>query len=318
MLISMTMFGQNYGNFQVTSSNNVSIGSAISSNTSFYVNASYQHGAEIRATGFATGALKLYTNGYASVSLNAIADYSYSLAARFEGKTQFTDKVAIGTSPLTTSSHEKLAIRNGMITISGTGNGISLKGSYYGGTNSFGTQWYGLFMGNPATMNLSTDQTSANYTPIVLSSFYGLGFDVGGGKMALCQNGALYIGGNDAATKTRIQSTADLSISSLDYQLYVEKGIRTEKVKVDAKGNWPDFVFEDNYTLPSLTEIEQFITTNKHLPNVPSAAEVEKEGVDLGEMDKILLQKIEELTLYTIEQQKQLELLKKELELLKK
>jgi hypothetical protein len=59
----------------------------------------------------------------------------------------------------------------------------------------------------------------------------------------------LYIGGNDAATKTRIQSTADLSISSLDYQLYVEKGIRTEKVKVDAKGNWPDFVFEDNYTL---------------------------------------------------------------------
>ena len=54
------------------------------------------------------------------------------------------------------------------------------------------------------------------------------------------------------------------------------------------------------------------------MPNVPSAAEVEKEGVDLGEMDKILLQKIEELTLYTIEQQKQLELLKKELELLKK
>jgi hypothetical protein len=54
------------------------------------------------------------------------------------------------------------------------------------------------------------------------------------------------------------------------------------------------------------------------LPNVPSAAEVEKEGVDLGEMDKILLQKIEELTLYMIEQQKQLELLKKELELLKK
>lgn len=110
----------------------------------------------------------------------------------------------------------------------------------------------------------------------------------------------------------------NLSISSLDYQLYVEKGIRTEKVKVDAKGNWPDFVFEDNYTLPSLMEVEQFITTNKHLPNVPSAAEVETEGVDLGEMDKILLQKIEELTLYTIEQQKQLELLKKELELLKK
>jgi hypothetical protein len=129
----------------------------------------------------------------------------------------------------------------------------------------------------------------------------------------------LYIGGSDAATKTRIQSTADLGAWALEYQLYVEKGIRTEKVKVDVKnGNWPDFVFEDNYTLPSLMEVEQFITTNKHLPNVPSAEEVETEGIDLGEMDKILLQKIEELTLYTIEQQKQLELLKKELELLKK
>jgi hypothetical protein len=79
-----------------------------------------------------------------------------------------------------------------------------------------------------------------------------------------------------------------------------------------------NYVFETGYDLPSLTSVEQFITTNKHLPNVPSAAEVETEGIDLGEMDKILLQKVEELTLYIIEQQKQLEVLKKELELLKK
>jgi hypothetical protein len=326
MMLSMTMFGQNYGNFQANQipafpgSMSISLGNGtIDQNTRFSVNTADQNGADIRATGFSKKALSLYTSGYGSTALDVQSTHSQSFAARFTGNVYFLDKVGIGTTPLTMAAHEKLAIRNGMITTSGTGNGISLNGSYYGSTpNDFGTQRYGLFMGNPASMKLSTDQIG-NYSPIVLSSFYGLGFDVGGGKMALCQNGALYIGGSDAATKTRIQSTADLDAWALEYQLYVEKGIRTEKVKVDVKnGNWPDFVFEDNYTLPSLMEVEQFITTNKHLPNVPSAEEVETEGIDLGEMDKILLQKIEELTLYTIEQQKQLELLKKELELLKK
>jgi hypothetical protein len=64
---------------------------------------------------------------------------------------------------------------------------------------------------------------------------------------------------------------------------------------------------------PSLTEVATYIEENKHLPNVPSAAEVEQNGVDLGEMDKILLQKVEELTLYVIQQQKQIEALQSEL-----
>jgi hypothetical protein len=317
MLLSMTMFGQNYGDFSTSGgSGNVSLGVWPGwLNTSPYtrlgIYTSNQNGMEINATG--SGA----------IGLSISATGSNAKALQISGQTYLTQTyisstLGIGLINSSMAAHEKLAIRNGMITTSGTGNGISLNGSYYGSTpNDFGTQRYGLFMGNPASMKLSTDQIG-NYSPIVLSSFYGLGFDVSGGKMALCQNGALYIGGNDAATKTRIQSTADLDNWALEYQLFVEKGIRTEKVKVDAKGNWPDFVFEDNYTLPSLMEVEQFITTNKHLPNVPSAEEVETEGIDLGEMDKILLQKIEELTLYTIEQQKQIELLKKELELLKK
>lgn len=236
-----------------------------------------------------------------------------SFAARFTGKVEFLSAAAFGGSPLYLASHEKLAVRNGMITTSGTGNGISLNGSYYGTPNDFGTQRYGLFWGDPSSMKLSIDQT-ASYTPIVLSSFYGLGFDVNGGKMTFCENGALYIGGNSTATNTRIQNTADLAVSALQYQLYVEKGIRSEKVKVDARGNWPDFVFEENYNLPSLTAVESYINQNKHLPNVPSAAEVEQNGVDLGEMDKILLQKVEELTLYIIQQQKQIEALQRELE----
>jgi hypothetical protein len=324
MMLSMTMFGQNYGNFQANQipafpgSMSISLGNGtIDQNTRFSVNTADQNGADIRATGFSKKALSLYTSGYGSTALDVQSTHSQSFAARFTGNVYFLDKVGIGTTPLTMAAHEKLAIRNGMITTSGTGNGISLNGSYYGSTNSFGTQWYGLFMGNPATMNLSTDQNSANYTPIVLSSFYGLGFDVGGGKMALCQNGVLVIG-NSSNVNTTIEAIAGINPSALEYQLYVEKGIRTERARVDLKSNWADYVFETDYDLPSLTSVEQFITTNKHLPNVPSAAEVKENGIDVAEMDEILLRKVEELTLYTIEQEKLIEATNKELAAMKR
>ena len=98
-----------------------------------------------------------------------------------------------------------------------------------------------------------------------------------------------------------------------DYNLYVTKGIRTEKVKVDvADGSWADYVFEEDYKLTSLQEVESYIKVNKHLPNIPSAGEIEKEGLNLGEMDAKLLQKVEELTLYLIEQHKEIENLKNE------
>ncbi|MCO6500885.1 MAG: hypothetical protein J5I47_10965 [Vicingus serpentipes] len=80
-----------------------------------------------------------------------------------------------------------------------------------------------------------------------------------------------------------------------------------KEVLCQATDPWPDFVFNKNYELTSLAEVEDYIEKNNHLPNVPSAQEVKEEGINLGEMDAILLQKIEELTLYTIDQQKQLE-----------
>ncbi|QEH42787.1 hypothetical protein [Chitinophaga sp. XS-30] len=79
------------------------------------------------------------------------------------------------------------------------------------------------------------------------------------------------------------------------------------KVKVKAYGSWPDYVFQEGYALPSLTEVEQHIKTRQHLPGIPSGQEVKEQGIDLGEMDRKLLQKIEELMLYTIAQQKQID-----------
>jgi hypothetical protein len=97
------------------------------------------------------------------------------------------------------------------------------------------------------------------------------------------------------------------------YGLYVEKGVITSRVKVALTNdptNWSDFVFADDYQLRSLNEVEDFIKENKHLPEIPSTEEVHKEGLDLAQMDAKLLQKVEELTLYIIQQQKEIDELK--------
>ncbi len=89
---------------------------------------------------------------------------------------------------------------------------------------------------------------------------------------------------------------------------------REVKVSVDAGA---DFVFDKDYALPSLQEVEKFVTKNKHLPEIASAKEKQKEGINLSEMNIKLLQKIEELTLYVIEQEKKNTIQSKEIEKLK-
>ena len=104
-------------------------------------------------------------------------------------------------------------------------------------------------------------------------------------------------------------------VSPHDYKLYVATGILTERLKVATVGGgqWSDYVFDDSYELKSLNDVEQFISKNKHLPDVPSACEVEEKGYDVTTMDATLLQKIEELTLYVIQQQKQIDELEQKL-----
>ncbi|CAM1370982.1 hypothetical protein [Tenacibaculum xiamenense] len=94
-----------------------------------------------------------------------------------------------------------------------------------------------------------------------------------------------------------------------NYKLYVADGIMTERVKVALRdsSDWADYVFEENYDLKPLSYVKSFIEKNKHLPGVPSAEEVVEKGIDLGKMDALLLQKIEELTLYIIELESKIE-----------
>lgn len=89
-------------------------------------------------------------------------------------------------------------------------------------------------------------------------------------------------------------------------KLSVNGNIRAKEIKVEA-GNWPDYVFTLEHKRPTLSELEDFIQKNRHLPGIPSASEVKDNGVNLGEMNTALLKKVEELTLYIIEQNKKLE-----------
>lgn len=115
---------------------------------------------------------------------------------------------------------------------------------------------------------------------------------------SLRANGKLFLG------TSANQSCADCN----DYRLFVKDGIKAEKIKVDvaSTNGWADYVFKKDYKLNSLEEIEKYIKDKGHLPDIPSGEEVVKNGINLGEMDAKLLEKIEELTLHSIDQNKQI------------
>ncbi|PKD18746.1 hypothetical protein APR41_17715 [Salegentibacter salinarum] len=97
------------------------------------------------------------------------------------------------------------------------------------------------------------------------------------------------------------------------YRLAVAGGILSEGVKVSSVSNWPDYVFSDDYAMLSLDDLRAYISTNKHLPGFPSAKTIAREGYSLSKMDKLLMEKVEELTLYVIDQESELESLSGEL-----
>jgi hypothetical protein len=118
-----------------------------------------------------------------------------------------------------------------------------------------------------------------------------------------------------------VKANGSVGIGTTDtkgYKLAVNgAGIFTQ-VKVKVYSAWPDYVFSDNYSLPSLQSLEQFIAVNKHLPEIPAEQEVLAEGQDVGEMNRLLLKKVEELTLYIIQLNKKVDAQQQVIEKLQK
>ncbi|MBU0506150.1 hypothetical protein KJ708_09175, partial [bacterium] len=125
--------------------------------------------------------------------------------------------------------------------------------------------------------------------------------------MYLLSDEELHFGSGGTNDKMILHSDGSLSVgtqSSGGYKLAVDGTIGARELVV-TQDTWSDFVFEDEFKLKSLEEVEKFIKNKKHLPDIPSEKDVLAKGVSVGEMQKLLLQKIEELTLYVIDLKKQ-------------
>lgn len=120
-------------------------------------------------------------------------------------------------------------------------------------------------------------------------------------------NDAMFITG-DGRVGMGIDNLTDPDDMPAGYRLYVTEGILAERVKValSTTTDWADYVFADDYELMPLAEVAKFVEKEHHLPNVPSAEEVVEKGIDVAKMDALLLEKIEELTLYIIDQNKRI------------
>ncbi len=197
-----------------------------------------------------------------------------------------------------------------------------------GGTTgySYNQQWFFKIgtQGNlgGAGQNINTNQL------IISTACEDLGYGIENNVMALLGNGNLGIGTIIPEAKLHVVGNSylngNVSIGNITnfptgYQLAVAGNIIAEKVRVKLQSaGWPDYVFHPTYKLTALKDIEQFIKANNHLPEVPSAEEIEKNGLDLGDGQTVLLKKIEELTLHMIEMDKRLNKLSEENEMLKK
>jgi hypothetical protein len=207
-----------------------------------------------------------------------------------------------------------------------TGENNTYLGYYTGYANATGTRnvLIGAHAGSPNTAgNYNTMLGNrAGFTNVAGSGNVFLGYYAGGQELG---SNKLYIANSNTTTpliygdfttakltfngKTSI-GTANFpdSIGSANisnYKLYVKGGILTEQVRV--RTGWADYVFKGDYVLKNLPEVEAFIREKGHLPNVPSAKTVEEQGLDLGDIARIQQEKIEELTLYLINQNKIIE-----------
>jgi hypothetical protein len=108
------------------------------------------------------------------------------------------------------------------------------------------------------------------------------------------------------------------AVTPQGYAVSINGKVICEELKIQGSSNWPDYVFANDYSLQSFDDLRRFIKANKHLPNIPTAAAIEKNGIEVGDMQKRLMEKIEELTLYVLQLEEQNRTIQKQIETLKK
>ncbi|MEX0360810.1 MAG: fibronectin type III domain-containing protein, partial [Allomuricauda sp.] len=189
--------------------------------------------------------------------------------------------------------------------------------------DDIGVTGYKVYQNNVAKDTISNvlDYTADQLTPSTPYQFHVTALDYYGNEgpaspfLDVTTDPVPAGGGNAEWTKngTTASYTGEVAIGTSSvpsgYKLAVDGKLIAEEVRVEFSGTWPDYVFKEGYDLPTLEEIQKHIDEHGHLPNIPSAKEVEADGMDVGEMNKLLLEKIEEMMLYIINQNRRIEVL---------
>jgi|GEM_PF-584810 len=162
---------------------------------------------------------------------------------------------------------------------------------------------YGLYIAG------ESEDVVPNATDAIVGTIMMVARSKNASQYQLANNNVLAVN-NATQNLFMIKANGNVGIGTTDpkgYKLAVNGAGVFTRVVVKTYSNWPDYVFAADYSLPSLSLLEQFITINKHLPEIPSAQVVAEEGQDVGEMNRLLLKKVEELTLYIIQLNKRLD-----------
>lgn len=274
-------------------------------------------------TGNNTAVRAFASDGASNIALHAIAQNgSTNWAGHFDsGDVIIDDELGIGT----TNPTAKLHVEGSPATFSTV---ISAKTNYSGNSDvravtgysvtnpgwGYGGEFTGGFRGIAATA-AGGDYTgqvrgvyaSATGTDGTRIGIYG---DASGGTI----NWAGYFGSGNVYITNDLRIGSGASGGATGYKVAIDGKMIIEEVRVQNSSVWPDYVFNDDYKLPSIREVASHIRKNKHLPGIPSAREIETDGHHLGTMQVKMIEKIEELTLYIIQLNEELSAVKKELE----
>jgi hypothetical protein len=211
-----------------------------------------------------------------------------------------------------------------------TSNGASVDANGFGFAATASLNGRGVFASQIHIVPNSSGVSATTYTlyaycaPYLANTFYSVELSPGCSWTASNTIATGTPGGYNVALENVVNNDSFLighvgvNINSMPtgYQFAVNGNAIATSMTVKLYANWPDYVFKPDYELPALTDVKTYIDQNHHLPEIPSAAEIAKDGLNLGEMNKLLMKKVEELTLYLIEKDKEQKDLKEKVTIL--